>query len=221
MNATNVTVEPADNPARAAVIAVADASLGERLARAVQPIRGGFRVALAPSFSQLWKLASGNGAGAILIDDELVQGQPLAEALRPFTSLAPVILLAVPERQPEAARMVSDGDVEFVARTGDFIPLAAALLARRIRWAQRSELLLAPSLAAVESDLGTIFRHEINNPLTGILGNVELVLSHKERLVPVDAQRLQTVVDLAVRLRESIRRLSNAFERHRSSLTAA
>jgi CheY-like chemotaxis protein len=50
------------------------------------------------------------------------------------------------------------------------------------------------------------------NPLTGILGNAELVLSHRSRLPPADAQRLQTVVDLAVRLRETTRRLSNALE---------
>jgi signal transduction histidine kinase len=61
-------------------------------------------------------------------------------------------------------------------------------------------------------DTAEILRHEINNPLTGILGNAELVLSHRERLPPADALRLQTVVDLAVRLREATRRLSNAWE---------
>jgi len=52
----------------------------------------------------------------------------------------------------------------------------------------------------------------VNNPLTGILGNAELLLSHRERLAPIDAQRLQTVLDLAIRLRETVRRLGNAFE---------
>jgi signal transduction histidine kinase len=62
------------------------------------------------------------------------------------------------------------------------------------------------------AETAEIFRHEINNPLTGILGNAELVLSHRSRLPPADAQRLQTVVDLAVRLRETTRRLSNALD---------
>ena len=47
---------------------------------------------------------------------------------------------------------------------------------------------------------------------TGILGNAELLLSHRDRLSAVDTRRLQTVVDLAVRLRETIRRLSDSFE---------
>ena len=55
--------------------------------------------------------------------------------------------------------------------------------------------------------------HEINNPLTGILGNAELVLAHREHLSQLAIQRLETVVDLAVRLRENIRRLSDDIER--------
>ena len=61
-------------------------------------------------------------------------------------------------------------------------------------------------------DVAEIFRHEINNPLTGILGNAELLLSHGVRLPTAGTQRLQTVVDLAVRLRETIRRLSDAWD---------
>jgi len=39
------------------------------------------------------------------------------------------------------------------------------------------------------------------------------VLAHRDRLAPADTQRLQIVVDLAARLRETIRRLSNAGEK--------
>ena len=74
---------------------------------------------------------------------------------------------------------------------------------------------------ATDADLGTIFRHEINNPLTGILGNAELVLAHRDHLSAVDTQRLQTVVDLAVRLRETVRRLSNAWEHQHPSAKSA
>jgi hypothetical protein len=57
--------------------------------------------------------------------------------------------------------------------------------------------------------------------LAGILGNAELVLSHRDRLPAADTQRLQTVVDLAVRLRETTRRLSNAWETQPPSLKPA
>jgi signal transduction histidine kinase len=64
-------------------------------------------------------------------------------------------------------------------------------------------------------EMSEVFRHEINNPLTGILGNAELVLAHRDHLIPIDVQRIQTVVDLAVRLRESIRKISEGnFSSH-------
>ncbi len=206
---------------RGVILAVADAAMAERLARAIPSLDGQRQAAIASSLLHLRLLVSRGAPDAILIDGYLLAGDPLPDALRPFTAVAPVILLAPPERQAEAARLVAEGEVEFVARTGDFIPLAASLLARRIRWARMSESLLGPPWDVVRGDLGAIFRHEINNPLTGILGNAELVLGHSEGLAAIDAQRLRTVVDLAVRLRETIRRLSDAWERRPSSLTPA
>ena len=212
--------EPIQSVERGVMLAVVDTSLAERIARAI-PFAENRSVAIASSLLHLRLLVSRNPPEAILIDGYLLGGDPLPEALRPFTAIAPVVLLAPPERQPEAARLVAEGEVEFVARTGDFVPLAASLLARRVRWARMSESLLGPPWAAVNGDLGAIFRHDINNPLTGILGNAELVLGHSDRLAPIDAQRLQTVVDLAVRLRETIRRLSDAWEQSPSSLRTA
>jgi len=76
----------------------------------------------------------------ILLDDELLQGAPLSEFLRQLTKTAPVVLLVAAEQQAEILRMVAEGEVEFVARRGDFIALAACLVERRICWAQRSGL---------------------------------------------------------------------------------
>jgi signal transduction histidine kinase len=214
-------VEPAQVAEHGVMLAVADASLAERIARAIRPSGENCPISIASSLLHLRLLASRTVPQAILIDGYLVAGDPLPDALRPFTQMAPVVLLAPQERQAEASGLVADGEVEFVARTGDFVPLAVSLLARRMRWARMSESLLGPPWSAVNGDVGTIFRHEINNPLTGILGNAELVLGHSERLAPIDAQRLQTVVDLAVRLRETIRRLSDTWERRPGSLTPA
>jgi signal transduction histidine kinase len=116
---------------------------------------------------------------------------------------------------------VAEGDVEFVAKSGDFVALAASLVERRLRWSERSDTALGPPWAGIPADTAEIFRHEINNPLTGILGNAEMLLAHRDRLPAAETQRLQTVVDLAVRLRETIRRLSNAWESQASSLKSA
>ena len=79
---------------------------------------------------------------------------------------------------------MAEGHVEFVARTGDFVPLAASLIERRLRWIEASEMSLGPPWAEFPADLGEIFRHEINNPLTGILGNAELLLGHPDIFPP-------------------------------------
>ena len=157
----------------------------------------------------------------ILLDYELLCGASLSESVRQLRVIAPVILLAPVEQQAAAARLVAAGDVEFVARAGDFIPLAACLIERKLQWAEMSKSVLGSSWIEFGSDIGSIFRHEINNPLTGILGNAELLLAHRERLTSVDTQRLQTVVDLAVRLRETIRRLSDAWENQPRSVKSA
>jgi len=71
-------------------------------------------------------------------------------------------------------------------------------------------------------DFGELLRHELNNPLTGILGNAELLLSEIRRKtdgrMPHGApQRLETIAALAVRLRETVRRLSQEWELRRRS----
>ena len=76
---------------------------------------------------------------------------------------------------------------------------------------------LGEALDGLAEDFGEVLRHELNNPLTGILGNAELLLSEIRRnddgRVPAGGlQRLETIATLAVRLRETIRRLSQEWE---------
>jgi len=208
-------------PGRIAVLGVADAALGERLAREVERFANQVAVTVVSHLSQLRDRLRQSTPRAILLDESILQGAPLIELLRQLTETAPVILLAGIEHRADISRLVAEGDLDFVARTGDFVPLAASLVERRLRWAERSESPLGPPWAGLPADGAEILRHEINNPLTGILGNAELVLAHRDRLPAADTQRLQTIVDLAVRLRETTRRLSNAWETQPTSLKSA
>ena len=65
------------------------------------------------------------------------------------------------------------------------------------------------------NDFAELLRHELNNPLTGILGNAELLLVELRRRnvdLPPQAQvRLETIAALAVRMRETVRRLSEEW----------
>jgi signal transduction histidine kinase len=197
---------------RGALLGIAEPILARRLAREIELFANTGPIAIAANLPQLRESSARTAPAAILVDQQLLLDSPLDEALRQFSATAPVILLAPLEYQAEAAPLVAAGNVEFVAHEGNFVSLAASLIERRLRWAAMSESLCGPPWAKFSGDIGEIFRHEINNPLTGILGNAELLLGHRDRLSAVDTQRLQTVVDLAVRLRETIRQLSNAWE---------
>lgn len=194
------------------VVGISDAGLAARMTHEIERGSPQGSVHIACNLPELVDLMEQHSPSVILLEDDLVQGAPLMELLRQLTDTVAVVLLAAPERQAEVIRLVAEGEVEFVARVGDFIPLAAGLVERRVRWAARSDCALGASRAGMPPDVAEIFRHDINNPLTGILGNAELLLSHGAHLPAIDMQRLQTVVDLAVRLRETIRRLSDAWD---------
>ena len=67
-------------------------------------------------------------------------------------------------------------------------------------------------------DFAEVLRHELNNPLTGILGNAELLLveitrKRDEKFPHGGLERVETIAALAVRMRETVRRLSQEWER--------
>ncbi len=208
-------------PDHSPLLGIADASVAQSIAREIERLTSAPRVAIAPTLLQLDLYASRTSPAVILLDSELLRGKPPGESLNLLRAIAPVIVLAPLVRQVEIAPYLAAGDVEFVARAGDFVPIAAALIERRLRWAKRSKSITGPPLADEPDDLAAIFRHEINNPLTGILGNAELLLARREQFSALDTQRLQTVVDLAVRLRETIRRLTNSWDNRPPSLKSA
>ena len=70
-------------------------------------------------------------------------------------------------------------------------------------------------------DFGELLRHEVNNPLTGILGNAELLLARRDQLPPAAVERLETIAELAVRLRETVRRLSHTWEERHDQVPSA
>jgi signal transduction histidine kinase len=143
--------------------------------------------------------------------------QRFEAAVALLAGIAPVVVLAAPEHQGEIAPLLAAGAADFVARAGDFFPCAVAMVQRRIQQKENEsaaqDLIGRVRSEALEEDFGELLRHELNNPLTGILGNAELLLAEVRRrqdgLLPAGAQqRLETITELAVRLRETVRRLS-------------
>ena len=55
--------------------------------------------------------------------------------------------------------------------------------------------------------MGVTINHEINNPLTGLLGNVELLLLDNS-LNDVTRQKLNTIRSLSLRIRDVVKKMS-------------
>jgi nitrogen-specific signal transduction histidine kinase len=204
--------------ADASVLIAIPGVAAQRLAQLIERVAGQDPVFAASTFNRLREAIRRNSPRVILLDDRIVQTDLLAETITEFSARAATILVAPYDRQAEVARLIADGSVDFVPRSGEWLQLAASLVERRLRWGAASK---NPTGLPDGRNMGELFRHEINNPLTGILGNAELILAHSDRLPAIDTQRIKTVVELAVRLRETVRRVSNAWENQPHSAKSA
>jgi signal transduction histidine kinase len=57
-------------------------------------------------------------------------------------------------------------------------------------------------------------RHEINNPLTGVIGQAQLLL--REELSPAARRRVETIEQLAGRIRDTVARLREVQRPHQT-----
>jgi len=193
----------------------------DELERSGEPYR--FRLALSPAEAR--RTLRQTAPTVILLDESSVAAARQRSALdieaARLTEAAPVVVVADIERQAELAFLITSGAVDFVARnTASFISLAADCVKHRIRLAAyaTSTPVLMGELA---DDFGELLRHEVNNPLTGILGNAELLLARRDGLPQAAIERVETIAELAVRLRETVRRLSRAWETRQESVRSA
>jgi len=148
---------------------------------------------------------------------------PLADIVAALAGFAPVVVLGK-EPPVSLSALIASGAADFVTADELHFPDAAACVEKHLHSAllllpQSSDAgapLSAPEFARDET-FAELLRHELNNPLTGILGNAELLLAEMRRQTsgPFSApgvKRLETIAALAVRMRETVRRLSLACE---------
>ena len=194
----------------------ADPALARRCCEALVSFGTRQRVFVASTVEDARKAFGRNAPAAIFLDESALGLRGNGGALETSATLlresAPVVVAAAPEMQTPVAYLIASGAVDFVARVGNYLPIVAGILDRRARSAWRARGTIQFPNEELSGDFGEILRHEVNNPLTGILGNTELLLARRDRLPPAAVERLETIAELAVRLRETIRRLSNAWE---------
>jgi signal transduction histidine kinase len=195
------------------------------------------RVAAVSTVDAAERIVADAAPVVILLDENTFPVEPrerLSESLRIETLLgalaahAPVVIIGA-EHGSETAPLVIAARVDFLPHSQHWIAEAMDLADQRWRQplpdaadSRNSQAAALPSPQALPDEMaseafGEVLRHELNNPLTGILGNAELLLAEVRRtndghFPNGGQQRLETIAALAVRLRETVRRLSQDWE---------
>jgi signal transduction histidine kinase len=203
---------------RAIFIISADSTVAQSCIEELGTFGGRYRTPSASSVERARKSFEKTPPTVVFLDESAIDprhdSETLESAVVTLAELAPVVVAGSPEKQNNLAFLITAGAVDFVSRTGHFLPIVAGMLDRRVRIAERVAGMVQFPNDDLAEDFGEILRHEVNNPLTGILGNTELLLARRDHLPPGAIERLQTIAELAVRLRETVRRLSNAWDEH-------
>jgi signal transduction histidine kinase len=187
-------------------------------------------VGAADTLEAARKLVEHEAPSAILAEDRALAGgavslrqrrQTIAAALTLLAAHAPVVWIGGAEDSAEISQALLPGPMDFVPRTALCVPAAVTMLERRLRVAvpgltdESRQRVASPAgeVTLENRDFGEVLRHELNNPLTGILGNAELLLLEVRRghleLPPHNLQRLEIIAELAVRMRETVRQLGD------------
>jgi len=201
------------NPSSVLVVAPG-ARLAERLSERLAEGPAACEVHHTTTLQQARWLIERLVPAVIFFDSKVADGGEVRPAVRELSQHAPVVAAVNADGARELSVLVVAGTVECVADGEEFFDLAAALVERRLLGTRRLLERMAEGETEGEesADFGSLLRHELNNPLTGILGNAEMLLNRRQRLPREAVPRLETIADLAVRLRETVRRLSVAWE---------
>lgn len=182
------------------------------------------RAAAVSSVAAAHRILEEDAPGVILLEEEAVAADSevtkgaapsLDSVVAPLAVHAPVVVIGPAEKRSELAGLIEAGAADFVERKMNVFAEARGVIQRRLRLQEAADAL--EPFDGEEEDFGEVLRHELNNPLTGILGNAELLLAEIRRKndgkIPGGGiQRLETIATLAVRLRETVRRLSEEWE---------
>jgi signal transduction histidine kinase len=203
-----------------------DAALCAAARREFEASIAGLRVASVTNVAAARRILEEVAPVAILLEEAAISREidvpkgivPRLDAV--VTSMAvyaPVVVIGTAERRTELAALIDAGAADYVKRDGGCLSSALGLIRRRLRQAQRVADSTQEHFEDAAEDFGEVLRHELNNPLTGILGNAELLLAEVHRrndgtFPHGGEQRLETIAALAVRLRETVRRLSQEWE---------
>jgi signal transduction histidine kinase len=208
-----------------------DAALCAAARREFELKMRGLRVAAVSSMAAARRILEEDPPSLILFEEGSIAAAAvggrevlsrLDDVVASLSVYAPVVVLGTGAHHPELDDLIAAGTADFVLREDALSPAGLQLVERRLRQFPPAEESISEPFEAAPEDFGEVLRHELNNPLTGILGNAELLLAEVRRIddgtLPRGGkQRLETIASLAVRMRETVHRLSQEWEaRHHS-----
>ena len=150
----------------------------------------------------------------------------LGTAVNAIAEYAPIVVMGQATWEPDLQALIAAGEVDYVPRSNGCIAIAVGLLERRLAQAKAPACGDPHLTEDWEKDFAEVLRHELNNPLTGILGNAELLLAEISRrndgqLPSGGLQRVETIAALAMRMRETVRQLSQEWEARSEAVRSA
>ena len=161
-----------------------DSATADRCMEELAAYGGHKRILVVGTLEQARKRMGRIAPAAVFLDEsaiDIVNGnETLESAVALLTENAPVVVAAAPEKQTSMSFLIISGAVDFVTRSGQFLPIVAGMLDRRVRMSERATGSIQFPKDGLSGDFGEILRHEVNNPLTGILGNTELLLARRD-----------------------------------------
>ena len=214
------------NRERTILVVSTDAALCAAARREFEASIAGVRVASVTSVAAARRIFEEDVPAVILLEEAAIAPEadgaqgivpPLYAVVTSLAVYAPVVVIGAAERREELSALIDAGVADYVMRDRGSLPLALGLIQNHLRRTQRVTVSASVPSEEAPEDFGEVLRHELNNPLTGILGNAELLLAEvhrkKDGKLPLGGeQRLETIAALAVRLRETVSRLSQEWE---------
>ena len=141
----------------------------------------------------------------------------LDKIVKALGMFAPVVVMGTAGRDVGLNALIAADAADYVPKAEGCMTVALGLLERRLDRARRIADSSPGQLDGWSKDFAEVLRHELNNPLTGILGNAELLLAEinrkKDGRLPFGGlERVETIAALAMRMRETVRQLSHQWE---------
>lgn len=180
--------EPSNGPGADVLVLLASPEGPEervRLQKCLQQLPGEIRWKLLEGETAVRALSGSRSARVVICNLSL-----LREARPPGVVL---ILLVSPGEEERAAEFLQKVPALVLLKSGRYERLLPAMIVQAVE-AQR-----------YREEFGHYLRHEINNPLTGILVNAELLLDSTEGFSAALRKRLKTIVEQCIGLRKLIR----------------